>query len=84
MSRTLAAKASLAVRVDAFSKNDDESNCKMGVDLKAKVENRLKHLENKSMGDQNKKKFNMKPDTDTLKRKRVGDDNFDNPRKFKN
>lgn len=80
VSRTLAAKASLAVRIDAFSKTkgeDDEmeegEECQFGVNMKNKVEARLKWLEKKGTEDVNKKKFNMKGD-DNLKRKRDNQD----------
>jgi len=88
VSRSLAAKASLAVRVDAFSKiedgeDDSGSNCKLGLEMKAKIESRLKHLENKGQEDPNKKKFAMKKDGNDLKRKRENDDEKrDNPRKI--
>lgn len=87
VSRSLAAKASLAVRVDAFSKtNEDDDNmgenAKLGIEMKGKIEKRLKHLENRSLEGSDKKKFNMKKDDNTIKRKRDGDDHKDNPRKI--
>lgn len=89
VSRSLAAKASLAVRVDAFSnaeagEMEDDENCKLGIEMKTKVENRLKFLENKALGNDTTKKFSMKKDDNNLKRKREGDNERDNPRKFKN
>jgi len=47
VSRSLAAKASLAVRVDAFGNAEegdgmDDENCKLGIEMKQKIENRLK------------------------------------------
>jgi len=85
VSRSLAAKASLAVRVDAFSNAEagdgmeDDENCKLGIEMKAKVENRLKFLENKALGNDTTKKFSMKKDDNNLKRKREDDNERDNP-----
>lgn len=88
MSRSLAAKASLAVRVDAFGNAEngedmEDENCKLGIEMKQKIENRLKFLENKSLDNTNVKKFNMKKDDNDLKRKRQSDNQKDNPRTFK-
>jgi len=91
VSRSLAAKASLAVRVDAFSNADntaddmgENDNCKLGIEMKQKVESRLKFLENKGLDNTTNKKFNMKKDENDLKRKREPDTQRDNPRKFNN
>ena len=46
MSRMLAAKAALAVRVDALA---DESTLELGVEHRAKLEARLKHMEEGSV-----------------------------------
>ncbi|BFZ21657.1 hypothetical protein BsWGS_24696 [Bradybaena similaris] len=45
LSRMLAAKASLAIRVDALSETSD---CTMGVEQRAKLEGRLRHLDEKA------------------------------------
>jgi len=89
VSRSLAAKASLAVRVDAFSNAEntgddmgENDNCKLGIEMKQKVESRLKFLENKGLDNTTTKKFNMKKDENDLKRKREPDTQRDNPRKF--
>jgi len=88
VSRSLAAKASLAVRIDALANQHDEEmgeeedKCKLGVEFKQKVELRLKHLENNLLEGGNKKKFNTPKDSNDLKRKR-DDTKDDQPRKFK-
>ncbi|XP_029462145.1 nucleolar protein 58 [Rhinatrema bivittatum] len=46
VSRTLAAKTALAIRYDALG---EDSNAEMGVENKAKVEARLRHLEEKGL-----------------------------------
>ncbi|XP_053554661.1 nucleolar protein 58 [Bombina bombina] len=46
ISRMLAAKASLAIRYDALG---EDTNCELGVDSRAKVEVRLRHLEDKGL-----------------------------------
>jgi len=45
ISRVLAAKASLAIRVDALSVNDDTTDTTIGYESRAKVEARLRQLE---------------------------------------
>ncbi|XP_059139251.1 nucleolar protein 58-like [Physella acuta] len=45
LSRMLAAKASLAIRVDALSENSD---CTLGVEQRAKIESRVRNLDEKA------------------------------------
>ena len=46
MSRMLAGKAALAIRVDALG---DETNCEMGLEHRAKLESRIRLLENRGV-----------------------------------
>ena len=46
MSRMLAGKAALAIRVDALG---DETNCEMGLEHRAKLESRIRQMENRGV-----------------------------------
>ena len=48
MSRMLAAKTALAIRVDALG---EETNADLGLEHRAKLETRLKHLEERKVND---------------------------------
>jgi len=79
VSRSLAAKCSLATRIDALGSNQNESN--FGIDFRGKIEKRVSWLEQNKKSDVNRKKFDMDRDNN-LKRPRTNDNFRDNPRKF--
>lgn len=54
ISRMLAAKASLAIRYDALG---EDTNAEMGVENRAKLEARLRQLEEKGVSKSRKERF---------------------------